>query len=85
MRKIQILQNQAIRVMLQTPAYVSIDDLHDCAGLLTVKHHLIGCAKKRISTMEKSSPLIKDVIEEYKSVSHIRENPSTLDVIGEQI
>ena len=82
MRKIQIIQNQAIRVMLQTPAYVSIDDLHDCAGLLTVKHHLIGCAKKRISSMEKSSPLIKDVIEEHKSVSHIRENPSTLDIIG---
>ena len=82
MRKIQIIQNQAIRVMLQTPAYVSIDDLHDCAGLLTVKPYLIGCAKKRISAMEKSSPLIKDVIEEHKRVSHIRENPSTLDIIG---
>ena len=78
----KLVQNQAILVILRTPAYVSIDDLHDCAGLLTVKPYLIGCAKKRISAMEKSSPLIKDVIEEHKRVSHIRENPSTLDIIG---
>ena len=68
--------------MLKTPAYVAINDLHDCTGLLTVKQHLIGMAKKRITTMEKSSPLIGEVIEEHKRVAHITENASTLDVIG---
>ena len=82
MKKIQIIQNQALRVILRIPAYVSIDDLHDCAGLPLMKHHLIDWAKKRISAMEKTSPLIKEVIEEHKSVVHIKENASTLDIIG---
>ena len=82
MKKLQIIQNQAIRSILQTPAYVSIADLHDCVGLLPVKRHLIDCAKKRVLSMEQSSPLIKEVIEEHKRVMHIKENASTLDIIG---
>ena len=81
MKKIQLVQNQSIRVILRTPAYVSIDDLHDCTGLPLVKRHLIEFAKKRVLSMEKNSPLIKEVIEEHKSLAHIKENVSTLDVI----
>ena len=80
--KLQLIQNMAMRVILQTPAYVSINDLHDCAGLTPIKTYLIESAKRRISSMEKSSPLIRDVIEEYGSVAHIKENMSTLDTIG---
>ena len=82
MKKLQIIQNQAIRTILEMPAYVSIADLHDCVGLPLVKRHLIDCARKRVLSMEQSSPLIKKVIEEHKRVVHIKENASTLDIIG---
>ena len=31
---------------LKTPAYVSFEDLHDCAGLPLTKSHLIDCATR---------------------------------------
>ena len=81
LRKLQLVQNQAVRIILNTPAYVSINDLHDCAGLPLIKSHLIECAKIRLSKMEKISPLIKTVILDHKRLAHITENESTLDII----
>ena len=81
LRKLQLVQSQAIRIILKTPAYVSIQDLHDLAGLPLIKSHLIECAKTRLSKMEKISPLIKSVILDHKRLAHIKENVSTLDII----
>ena len=80
--KIQLIQNQAMRIILKTPAYVSIKDLHDSAGLPLIKEHLIECAKKGLSRMEKSSPLIQSVISDHRNVAHVKENESALDVIN---
>ena len=80
--KLQLIQNQALRVILKTPAYVAIKDLHDCSGLPTIRSHLTDFAKKRLSAMKKVSPLIVKVIEEYRTVQHINENKSLFDIIG---
>ena len=81
MQKLQLIQNQALRIVLRTPAYVSINDLHDSSGLLKIKEHLIQFAQRRFANMERSSPLISKTVEEYAQVKHIRENASVLDVI----
>ena len=82
MNKLQLVQNQAIRIMLRTPAYVSIKDLHDCSGIPLIKDHLIQHAKKRIKDMERLSPILGPTIATYQLLKHIKENASTLDVIG---
>ena len=82
LHKMQLAQNQAIRIMLRTPAYVSVKDLHDCSGVPYMKAHLIEHAKKRIKAMERLSPIISATIASYQTVKHIKENASTLDAIG---
>ena len=82
LEKLQLLQNQALRVILKTPAYIAIKDLHDCSGLPRIKSHLISFAKKRLNAMKGVSPLINKIIEEYRTVQHINENESLFDIIG---
>ena len=82
LQKLQLIQNQALRVIMRTPAYVAIDDLHDCSGLPRIKEHLIKFAQRRFASMERSSPLIEKTIEEYKQVRHITTNASALDVMN---
>ena len=81
-QKLQLIQNQALRVILNTPSYVTIKDLHDCSGLPMIKSHLTDYARNRISSMKRNSPIIGSVIQEYDVVKHIRENASALDVIA---
>ena len=80
-KKLQLIQNQALRVILKTPAYVSLEDLHDCSGLPKVKDHLKLFATKRFTCMKERSPLIKNLIDEYNQVKQIQENMSALDII----
>ena len=82
LQKLQLLQNQALRVILKTPAYMSISDLHDCSGLPMIKDHLIECARKRLTQMERSSPIMKETFDEYNNVRYIKENPSVLDIVA---
>ena len=82
LEKLQLVQNQALRVILKTPAYIAIKDLHDCSGLLRIKIHLKDFAKKRLHAMKGVSPLINKIIDEYKAVQHISENESLFDIIG---
>ena len=83
-KKMQLVQNQALRLILQTPAYVSVQDLHDCSGLPLINDHLIEYTRKRINTMERLSPIIASTISNYENIKHIKENASTLDVIAYQ-
>ena len=71
--------------MLQTPAYVSVKDLHDCSGLPLVKDHLIEHAKKRIKDMVRLSPILERTIAKYQQIKHIKENASSLDVIDYRV
>ena len=80
--KLQVVQNQALRLILGTPSYVARKDLHDCAGIPTIKDHLTNFARERLKSMQSTSPLIARTIDNFKKVQHIRENASTLDVLG---
>ena len=80
--KLQLIQNQALRVVTQSPRYTSIKDLHDCTGSSSVKSHLIAQAERRLETMLKSSPLIQRVITDYQALRHIQENASPLGVLA---
>ena len=80
--KLQLVQNQAIRVILKLPRYVAINDLHDCSGIMPIIDHLISFARGRFKSMQSSSPLIADTLDSFNRVRHIRENASCLDVIG---
>ena len=82
LEKLQLVQNQSIRVILKTPRYVSIKDLHDCSGIKRITDHLVSFARGRFDTMRRSSPLIEETLINYNRVRHIRENASCLDVIG---
>ena len=83
-RKMQLVQNQAVRIMLQTPGYVSVKDLHDCSGLPLIKDHLIQHARKRIKDMERLSPILGKSIAKYQQIRHNKENASCLDIIDYQ-
>ena len=85
LQKLQLIQNQSIRSILKTPAYVSIEDLHDCTGLPLIRGHLIECARKSLARMARTSPIIKSVISDHKNLAHIKENESTLDIINKSI
>ena len=82
LQKIQMIQNQALRLCLDAPAYVSIHDLHDCSGLQTIKNHLTGVVQKRLTLMKHQSPIMQPTIQEHQRVKHIKENISVLDIIS---
>ena len=81
LQKLQLIQNQALRLTLSTPAYVSIRDLHDCSGIQPLQKHLTDFAQKRLTLMKRTSPIIASTIQEHEKVKHIKENPSALDII----
>ena len=84
LNKLQLIQNQALRVVLGTPAYVSTKDLHDCSGFTYVKEHLISHAKRRLKALLKTSPLLHKTVSDYNQVKHIIENASVLDVLEQE-
>ncbi len=79
--KLQLIQNQALRVILRLPAYISIKDLHDCSGFSPIKVHLISHAKRRLKALLNTSPLLHQTISEFKQVRHIIQNASVLDIL----
>ena len=82
--KLQLLQNQALRVVMNCPRYVPVKDLHDGTGTHVIKSHLISDAKHRLQVMRKNSPIIGKVLSQHQALSHIRENASPLDIINNQ-
>ena len=56
MEKFQLLQNDAKRVILTLPAYVTINDLHDAGGLDRVKSHLTKNGLQRQMSVRNSCP-----------------------------
>ena len=81
-QKLQLVQNQTMRIISRTPAYVAIDDLHDCCGLTHIKDYLKESAKKKLNLMKRTSPLIHDIFTEFALVKHISRNASILDALA---
>ena len=84
LNKIQLLQNQALRIVMKSPRYISTKDLHDCTGSSLIKSYLISEAKHRLQIMRKNSPIVSKVIAEHQSLQHIQENASPLDILANQ-
>ena len=84
LNKIQLLQNQALRIVMKSPRYISTKDLHDCTGSSLIKSYLISEAKHRLQIMRKNSPIVSKVIAEHQSLKHIQENASPLDILANQ-
>ena len=82
-QKLQLIQNESMRIISKFLAYVAIEDLHDCCGLSYVKEYLTECARKKLAFIKKASPLVGDVIAEYNQVKYIKENASILDILGD--
>ena len=82
--KLQLLKNQALRVVMNCPRYVPLRDLHDCTGTPFIKSHLLVDAKNRLRVMKTNSPIIGKVIAQHCTLQHIQENASTLDIINNQ-
>ena len=80
--KLQLIQNQALRVILKTPAYIAINDLHDASGLTPIKLHLVEFGSKRLKSLVNTSPIMEKSITEYYRVQHILANSSPLDVLS---
>ena len=51
MDKLQLIQNQALRVVMKSPRYMAIKDLHDCTGSDLIRKHLISHAQRRLDTI----------------------------------
>ena len=79
MEKLQVMQNQALRSVLNLPAYVSIADLHDASGIKPVLNHLISFGSARLRALQRSSTLVTETIKRYNQVRHIETNSSPLD------
>ena len=82
LQKLQLIQNQAMRIISKSPAYVAIEDLHDICGLPYVKEYLMECARKKLTVIKKASTLVTDVLAEYNQVKSIKENASIFDILG---
>ena len=82
--KLQLIQNQALRVVMKSPRSLHRKDLHDCTGTHIIKNHLISNAKHRLEVMRNNSPIVGKVINEYLAIKHIQENASPLDILMNQ-
>ena len=79
--KLQRIQNAAIRTILKLPNYMHTDILHDASGLPPLHNHIIEFGKKRLTSMRSKSPLIKETIDQFNSVSHILTWKSPLEFL----
>ena len=83
--KLQLVQNMALRVVMSSPRYTSLKDLHDCMGFKPVKAHLTSFAKRRLDAMRKSTRILESSILDYNNVKHIQTNQSPLDILNNTI
>ena len=65
--KLQKIQNQAIRICLRLPRYVSVRLLHESSCLPTVKERLVQLGAKMVTKMKGCNPLIRTMVEERES------------------
>ena len=79
--KLQALQNSSIRTILKLPSYINTEILHDASGLVKLQDHTIEFAKKRLNSMSTTSPILGEVIEQFKTLSHIQTWKSPLECL----
>ena len=68
--KLQRIQNAAIRCILKLPVYINTNILHDASGLPPLHEHIIQFGKKRLLSMQRRSPIVQEVVEQFELVAH---------------
>ena len=81
MKKLKLIRNQALKIILKVPAYIPIEVMKDGAGQISVKAHLLKFAKDRVKQLRQSSPLAERTITNFNLISHSQYNFSTLDAL----
>ena len=82
LNKLQLIQNEALRITLKVPSYVSIKTMNDSAGLKSVYLLLTSIAKQKISHLHNHSMLVRETVEKHKNIRNNNYNNSPLDVIN---
>ena len=81
LEKLQIIQNEALRVILKLPAYVPIARMNDSGDQKNVKEHLCKIAGERIKRLYGSSRLVQRTVDTYRSLKKNSYNASPLDAV----
>ena len=79
--KLQLIQNECLRVILKVPAYMPISRMNDCGNQTNVKQHLISVAKEKVRRLFENSSHVRATVEKYRSTKNSKFNTSPLDII----
>lgn len=82
LKKLQIIQNEALRIILKVPSYIPIETMNDAADQVNVKTHLCDIAKQRIQNLIRQSTLVQKTIATFRNIPHTNFNKSPLDIIS---
>ena len=80
--KLQLIQNEAMRIILRVPSYIPIAKMNDAANQSDVKVHLRKIADHRIKILHDSSSLVRKTIDNFRSLPRNNYNSSPLDVLN---
>ena len=81
LEKLQLIQNEAQRIILKVPAYMPITRMNDSSNQTYVKEHLLLVAKGKIKRLYENSPLVRDTVNKFKTLKKSPYNTSPLDII----
>ena len=73
LKPLQVIQNEAIRICLNLPSYISIDRLHEYSCLPRIRERLTQLGSALLGKMKTTNPLIKDLVDqkERENLNHI--------------
>jgi hypothetical protein len=81
MASLQKMQNDAMKICLRLPQYISIATLHKSACLPRIDERLLQIGSKLLAKLEANNGLITDLTNKKGEVAHLRSHRSPLDVL----
>ena len=81
LEKLQLIQNEALRIVLKVPAYMPIVRMNDCANQINVKEFLKSVALRKVKQLYEKSSLVKNTVHHFRQLKASDFNTSPLDVI----
>ena len=81
LNKLQLLQNEALRIILRVPAYMPIARMNDAGNQENVIDHLRTTARARVEQFLEKSTLVKKTVDQFKNLKSDGFNISPLDKI----
>ena len=81
LQKLQVIQNEALRIVLKVPAYIPIATMNDSGNQKNIREHLCIVAKERIQRLCESSRLVQETVRNFRNLRNNTFNASPLDII----